>query len=75
MHISSIKILFHAPIFGFFYIWVSILDVYKLTSELSLYQKNTFFSLLKSSSDKILIFCYIRKFPICFRKSYIQYIP
>ena len=56
MHISSIKILFHAPIFGFFYIWVSILDAYKLISELSLYQKIKFFSLRQSSSDKILIF-------------------
>lgn len=68
--------MFHAPIFGFFYIWVSIFDKLKLISRLSFCQKSGIFTLHRSSFDKYLnSFDAYTSLLFASEASYILYVP
>lgn len=76
MYIRLVKNMFHAPIFGFFYIWVSIFDKLKLISRLSFCQKSRIFALHRSSFDKCLnSFDAYSSLLFASEASYILYVP
>ena len=76
MYIRLFKNMFHAPIFGFFYIWVSIFDKLKFISRLSFCQKSGIFTLHRSSFDKHLnSFDAYSSLLFASEASYILYVP